>query len=506
MLIIDCDTCFGRQPSGTADSPLETLIEAERNAGVSFSMAYCVKARTYDAREGNDDAIAAAKKHPQILPVASVDPREHCRFEAEVARAAEMGFVAVRVFPELQGWQVDSLLFTRVVNACAEHCMPLMVPAGAPGRASEIVRLAQHTSAPIILLGANYNAFAEALSAAAARPNTYISTQYFITPEAVEIAAQSVGVDRLVLGSTCPDFTARPAINMVMASTLSDEDKAKVLGGNMARLIESQVAKLGRTLTETNFGRYESRRLTQPKIDVHGHIGPWPFPMGDCGVADLERMMRASGIELAMISSTKAIVSDFVEGNAEMARDLEKTDMLLGYVTVNPNYLDESVKELEKYLAMPKFVGVKLHPAYAGVSIDSDATRRLAAEVARYQVPWLIHTMGPGEPAKIKKLANEFPEMPIIMGHGGAAAWPEAIEVITSVANVYTEVCTSQAHRTKVRATIDTAGTDRLLFGTDLGLFDPAYGLGVYEEAGLNTEEESAIMRENAKRLFKLDH
>lgn len=505
MLIIDCDTYLGRQAASFDEVTPETLLDAEGGEGVSYAMAYSTKSRTYDARCGNDEILQIAQRYPRILPVASVDPREQCRFESEIAQVANLGFAALRVFPELQGWQVDSLLFSRIVNACAEHAMPIMLSANAAGRASEIVRIAQHTSNPIILLNVNYNTLAEALSAAAMRPNTFISTQYFITPGALEIAVEFVGAERLVLGTNCPDFSARPPINMVMLSELSNEDKANILGANLARIIAPQVRKLGLRLVESaDLVDYDKRRLGGPKIDVHGHIGPWPFPMRDCWAADLEKLMRKCGIERAIISSTEAIVNDFIEGNAVLARELEKSDMLLGYVTVNPHRIEQSVQEMDKYLKLPKFVGVKLHPAYAGVSIDSEAVRRLAAEVAKRNVPFLIHTWGYGEPSKILKLAEDYPGMPIIMGHGGAVAWREAIEVLGKTSNVYTEFCTSQCHIGKVRETIRAVGYDRILFGTDLGLFDPTHVLGTYEEAELNVEEEAAIMRDNAAKLFGL--
>jgi predicted TIM-barrel fold metal-dependent hydrolase len=505
LFVIDCDICFGTQSSWAPDVAAGDLIKWERSNGVAYGLACSVKSRAFDARIGNDEALRAAREHPGILPVASVDPREHCRFEAEIARVAELGFAAVRVFPELQQWPVDSLLFSRVVNACAQHCMPLMVSANASGRASEVVRLAHHTTSPIILLGVSYNTLSEALAAAAARPNTYVCTQLFVTPGSIDIAAEAIGADRLVLGSGCPEYSVRPAINMVMASELSEEDKANVLGGNLARIIKPQIRKLGETLTDSGFEKFEERRLRGSKIDVHGHIGPWPFPMTDCWAADLEKMMRKSGIERAIISSTEAIVNDFVAGNAAMAREMDKTDMLLGYVTVSPSRLEQSVDEMDRYLAQPKFVGVKLHPSYAGVSIDSEPVMRLSAEVAKRRVPFLIHTWGHGEPSKILKLANEFPEMPIIMGHGGATAWREGIDVLKKTHNTYTEFCASLSHRDKVRETIDAVGYDRVLFGTDLGLFDPAYVLGTYEEAALTNDEEAAIMRDNARRLFSLD-
>jgi predicted TIM-barrel fold metal-dependent hydrolase len=49
---------------------------------------------------------------------------------------------------------------------------------------------------------------------------------------------------------------------------------------------------------------------------------------------------------------------------------------------------------------------------------------------------------------------------------------------------------------------VNAVGKDRVLFGTDAGLFDPAFCVGLYEEANLTEEEQKAILRDNAIRLF----
>jgi hypothetical protein len=455
--------------------------------------------------------MAAAREHPEVLPVASVDPRTFDRVEGEIERVAGLGFAAVRVFPETQGWSVDSALFSRVVKACDEHRMPLMVSAEAAGKASAIVKRAKKTANPIILLGSNYNTQAETFSAASLRPNTYVSTQFFVTPGVVEIAAEALGADRLVLGMAAPEFAGRPAINMILGSELSDADKAKILGGNIARLIEPQLEKLGRGvsgfeipkhLADGDLTTYRKRCIKGPIIDVHGHLGPWPFPMRGWSAENLVKLMRRRGIEKAMISSTKAIVNDFVEGNAELAREIEPFPDLLGYVTINPNYPEKSVEELDRYLKLPQFVGVKTHPGYSGQPIDSDALRKLLPAVAEKNVPFLVHCWGHGEPTKIRKIAQDFPQITFVMGHGGVIAWIEAIETIKATSNVYTEFCSSRVERGRVRATIDAIGCKRILFGSDLGLFDPAYDLGIYEEADLTADERQAIMYDNAKELF----
>ncbi|MDH7602294.1 MAG: amidohydrolase family protein [Armatimonadota bacterium] len=502
MLIIDCDTFFGTRANCRTNVSPSALVETLGSDGIRCALAYSVKARTFDAQEGNNDALSAARTHPEILPVASVDPRSFERLEEEIARSAELGFAALRVFPELQGWSVDSVLFSRIVNACAEHNLPLMVSTETPGKASAVVERAANASLPIIMLGANYNVLAEVLSAAQARPNTYVSTQYFVTPGALELAVESVGADRLVLGTGSPDFSARPAVNVILGADIPDSEKNKILGGNAATIIAGQLAKLGARSLESSLETFRRRSLTEPIIDVHGHLGPWPFPMRGWGGADVVQLMRRRGIEKAILSSTKAIVNDFVDGNADLAREIADFDELLGYVTVNPNHLEESIQEINRYLGSPKFVGVKTHPGYSGQSIDSPAMRELLAVIAAAGAPLLVHCWGHGEPSKVGKLAEEYPHVPIIMGHGGVTAWQEAIEVMKTAPNVYTEFCSSRVERGRVRATIDAVGCERVLFGSDLGLFDPIYNLGIYEEADLTPAEREAVMYGNAKRLF----
>lgn len=504
MQIIDCDAYFGFNAAGGPDVSLQALLSAERRQGISHCMAHSIKSRAYDAREGNDDTLRAAQANDALLPVASVDPRAGYKIEEEIARVAKLGFVALRVFPELQGWPVDSALFARIVAACDEHQMPLMLSARAAGTASRAVTMAKDTSHALVLLGPGYGTQGEAFSAAASRPNTLVSTSQFITPGVVEIAADMVGIDNLVLGMDCPNSCIRPAVNMILGSTLSEADQSKVFSGNIRRVISSQLAKLGRTLAQSSDTcAYGSQKFSGPIIDVHGHLGPWPFPMRNPDGACVRELANRWGITKTILSHTKAIVNDFVEGNAELAKEIQGTDDLYGYVTINPSYPDRSMEEIERYLGLPNFVGVKFHTGYARVSIDAPSMFDLVARFADRAPTTLLHTWSRGEPTKVGRLAERFPQMSFIMGHGGADAWQEANDVIKNTPNTYTEFCNSSTEPGKVRATVDTVGMERVLFGTDAGLFDPAFCVGLYEEAGLTPQEQQAILRDNAMRLFR---
>lgn len=504
MLIIDCDTHFGVLPYAADDLSVDRLIAIEKSESIDYVLSYSITGRAYDMCQGNDTTLEASRTHPELLPVAVIDPRPFYGVEEEIERAAGLGFVAVRVFPEGQGWSLDSLLFSRIVQGCSRHNLPLMVSVDSASKASHVVQTAADTTNPIILMGANYAAQGEALAAASFRDNTYVCTRFFCTPGAYEEAASGLGADRLVFGTDAPASGNRESLSVLMRSGLSQEQKAGVLGGNMARIMAGQLARLGRTLSDTSGLReYERKCVKTPIIDVHGHLGPWPFPMRYDDARGLAAMAGRLGVEKSIISSTNAIVNDMIAGNAELDAAIDGVDGLYGYVTVNPNYLRESIEEMRKYLDKPKFVGLKMHPGYARATIDGEAVRALTQIIACRPVPFLIHTLGAGEPGKIRKLAREFPEVPIIMAHGGGAAWREAVEVVMDTGNTYIEFCASTCPYGKVREAIDEMGTDRMLFGTDLGLFDPAYNLGTYESADLTPAEQEAIMHANARKLFR---
>lgn len=502
MQIVDCDAVFGFNAAGGPDVSLQALSAGQRQ-GVSYVMACSVKSRAYDAREGNDDTLRAAQANEALIPVASVDPRAVYKIEDEIARVAGLGFVALRVFPELQGWPLDSVLFARIVAACDEHQLPLMLSTRIAGTASRAVSVAATSASPLILLGSGYATQGETFSAAASRPNTIVSTSQFITPGIVEIAREMVGVDNLVLGTDSPNSCIRPPVNMILGSELSDQDRAKVLGGNILRVIRPQLAKLGKTLAhDSPDDVYASHRFTGPIIDVHGHLGPWPFPMRNPDGNCVRELANRWGITKTVLSHTKAIVNDFVEGNAELAREIEGSNDLYGYVTINPSYPEASMTEIDRYLHLPNFVGVKFHTGYARVSIDDPRMLDLIGRFYDRRPVMLLHTWGRGEPSKVGKLAQRFPQMNFIIGHAGADAWPEANDVIKNTQNTYTEFCNSNAEVGKIRATVDYIGKERVLFGTDAGLFDPAFCVGLYEEAGLSADEQRAILHDNAVRLF----
>jgi uncharacterized protein len=238
-------------------------------------------------------------------------------------------------------------------------------------------------------------------------------------------------------------------------------------------------------------------------IDVHAHLGYWPFPIpADDPVANLERIARKHGIDLVLASSALSICYDMAEGNAELSEALKRSGVLRGYVYVNPNYRDESCRGMDRYLAQPGFVGVKVHPSYAACPLGSPSLSGLVDEVAQRTTLLKVHTYSAADARAIRSEAERHPSLDIILAHACASASRDAAEVAAACPNVYLDFCCSLAERGRVETALAICGARQIVFGSDMDLLDPAWTLGMFDGAHLSTEDRHAIMRGNAERLL----
>jgi predicted TIM-barrel fold metal-dependent hydrolase len=250
------------------------------------------------------------------------------------------------------------------------------------------------------------------------------------------------------------------------------------------------------------------RSASYPIIDVHQHTGPWPFP-GQWGGIELNLdLMERRGLDVAITSSTEAIVDDMVTGNACLAEDLARLtghSHLFGYVTVNPLFLEQSVREIETYLAAPRFIGFKIHTGYSATPIGDPRMGDLFALLEGYGKPLLIHTWGSGAVRALAGLVQRHPQLPVIAAHAGGDAWREAIQVAANAPNLYLDFCVSSPERGRIERAITTLGPGQVLFGTDATLFDPQYMLACFQEADIADEHLPLVMGGNAMRLFGIE-
>ncbi len=245
-------------------------------------------------------------------------------------------------------------------------------------------------------------------------------------------------------------------------------------------------------------------------VDAHAHIGRWPAPQHYVTPDELVLSMRRFGIDYTAISASSAIYYDYREGNREVAEAMQGHPEILGYVTVNLNYLEGSLAELEGYLGRrnpgSQWVGIKVHQQTNRRGFNIPEGMAIAAAAEHYGVPILIHTFSSAveSPWNVVPIAKVHPKAQVILGHMGGDTWWEGALAGREAPNLYLEVCSTYTDPPKFRAAIEAVGAERVLFGTDTTLFEISHLMGAMQDAGLTDEEYRLIMGENARKLFKL--
>lgn len=244
-----------------------------------------------------------------------------------------------------------------------------------------------------------------------------------------------------------------------------------------------------------------------PLIDMHAHWGEWPFGCKPQTVEDLRAMLDRYDISAMLFSSSKAIQYDMEEGNRELFAFLDGDPRLYGYVTVNPNLPEQSLGEIRRYGGHPRFKGIKYHPYYAGLAIDSPEMDPIYAFAQERQYPVLVHAMGNTtcSPLRMIPVNRRFPNLHLIGAHTGGSFPDLACQAAEETnGNVCFDLSCSYIGRGRVEKIVRAAGADRVLFGSDYTLIDPIFIKGEVDEADLLPVEREKIFFSNSAALFGL--
>jgi predicted TIM-barrel fold metal-dependent hydrolase len=258
--------------------------------------------------------------------------------------------------------------------------------------------------------------------------------------------------------------------------------------------------------------------LALPKIDVHTHIGVGGQKRTDREVEEYLEDSHALGIE-------KIFLSRPFSGIGSKVRDLESIEransrvvelverhpgLVYGYAFVHAGHFSWSLSEMDRCMACPGMVGIKLYHQYF---FDDPVVVRLVREAAERQALVLLHQGKFNEPdprkhqpmvsngVHIAALAEQVPGAHIIAGHiGGGGDWEWTIKAVRDADSVYFDTSGTVIDAGIVDFTASELGVDRLLFATDMSLPE---GVGKILASRLSDSAKRKIFAGNAMRLLE---
>lgn len=237
-------------------------------------------------------------------------------------------------------------------------------------------------------------------------------------------------------------------------------------------------------------------------IDMHGHLGIFAFAIPDYCTDVLVRGMDRMGIRSVVVSTMRAMSADCQAGNAEVLEAMrEYPDRILGYVTVFPDDSAEARRSVEHW-AGEGFVGLKLHN-HNGYAYDHPAWQAACEVAAERRMPTLLHTWGQKkEFEEIRRLAERFAELPLLLAHSGAINEPEYVRIASEFPNIYLDTSYSNVTIGLIRRLAEQVGTDRIVWGSDVYFFSQPQQYGAILGSGLDEQALRTILEETPRKLL----
>jgi predicted TIM-barrel fold metal-dependent hydrolase len=247
--------------------------------------------------------------------------------------------------------------------------------------------------------------------------------------------------------------------------------------------------------------------------DLHCHLAGLPGNTPQERLGRLIEFADRMGIEklcvyMGMKWSHDPTPEDMRRQNDEVLSALAKwSHRAFGFVYLNPNHVEASLKELDRCVRDGPMVGVKLWVARHCNSPELDPIVRRANElkVVVFQHTYLKAAGNlPGEstPMELAELARRHPSAAIICGHTGAD-WEIGIRAIRDCRNVSVDLAGSDPTAGLTEMAVKELGAERVLYGSDTPGRSFASQLGKVFGADISEAAKRMILGENLKRLLK---
>ena len=277
---------------------------------------------------------------------------------------------------------------------------------------------------------------------------------------------------------------------------------------------------------------------TIPVIDFHTHphlleaqpigVGPADFVLSispavrehgarlrDPGY--VAALLRAEGVRRAVVLPEHCPATS---GNVrtETVIELCRTvpDLFLPFASVDPNTAPDPAGLLRRYIDEGPVHGLKLYPSYQYFYPNERRLYPIYEVCVEHRLPLLLHigtSVLPGtrlkycDPIHLDDVAIDFPELAIVMAHGGRGWWYDACATLATLhENVYIDVTGLVPSKLLDHFPALERMADKVIFGSDWPAMPKsvAHNARAITALGLSPEATRKILHDNAARLLGL--
>ena len=223
------------------------------------------------------------------------------------------------------------------------------------------------------------------------------------------------------------------------------------------------------------------------------------------------RLMHDEGVDYAVILAEYAPLTTGIASHEQVRDFCAGHKELIPFCTINPFDNPDPVRDLRR-LHAEGFKGIKLYPTYNHFYVNEAKLYPVYAAAVELQMPVLIHTgtsvfknsrLKYGNPIFVDDVAVDFPDLTLVMAHGGRGAWYEEAMTVTRLhKNVYIDVTGLPVRKLPAYFPDMERFAHKFIFGTDWPQISPKKSLATFQEIGLSEKALDAILGTNAARIL----
>ena len=227
------------------------------------------------------------------------------------------------------------------------------------------------------------------------------------------------------------------------------------------------------------------------------------------------QLLRDSGVDYGVILAEFTPLTTGYAPNDLVRSFCAGRKELIPFCSINPYEEPTPTQTLKRLVLDQGFKGLKLYPTYNHFYPNEAALYPIYATAQELRIPVLFHTGSSvfrnarikyGNPIFFDDVAQDFPEMTIVMAHGGRGAWyDEAMTMIRLHDNVYIDATGLPVRKLPDYFPDIDRFSHKFVFGTDWPQVVIKDSIAKYSEIGLSEMSRERILGGNAAKLLGIE-
>lgn len=226
------------------------------------------------------------------------------------------------------------------------------------------------------------------------------------------------------------------------------------------------------------------------------------------------QLLKDNGVDYGVILAEYAPLTTGYASHENVLEFCAGHKELIPFCTINPHLEPNPTHALRDLCGKQGFKGLKLYPTYNHFYPNEAKLYPIYSIAQEMGIPVLFHTGSSifknarikyGNPISFDDVAQDFPDLKIIMAHGGRGAWyDEAMTMVRLHKNVYIDLTGLPVRKLPQYFPDMDRFSHKFIFGTDWPQVVIKESIAKFSTIGLSEASRERILGGNAAKLLHI--